>query len=138
MFVKKLYDFFLYKTFLFLVGSTDGGAEPSNEGQYLVKYLPPIMLYFELPPDYPSKKPPNITLACKWLSLEQVSSSYIDQCKKVKHREIKLGECQTKYVKIFTFRWRIITNYIYLEPVGPHFYMNMYTCMYTILAFRSF
>ncbi|XP_053573143.1 E3 ubiquitin-protein ligase RNF14 [Bombina bombina] len=38
-----------------------------------VCYLPPIVLNFELPPDYPSTSPPIFTLSCKWLSPKQLS-----------------------------------------------------------------
>ncbi|CAJ0954229.1 unnamed protein product [Ranitomeya imitator] len=38
-----------------------------------VSFLPPIVLNFELPPDYPSTAPPNFTLSCKWLSPRQLT-----------------------------------------------------------------
>jgi len=37
-----------------------------------VKYLPPIVLNFELPKGYPSREPPSFTLSCKWLTIFQV------------------------------------------------------------------
>lgn len=37
-----------------------------------VDYLPPIVLNFELPTDYPSTSPPQYTLSCKWLTNFQV------------------------------------------------------------------
>ena len=39
-----------------------------------VSVVSPISLYFELPPGYPSESPPCYSLACDWLSEEQVSS----------------------------------------------------------------
>ncbi|XP_075712669.1 E3 ubiquitin-protein ligase RNF14-like isoform X2 [Rhinoderma darwinii] len=36
-----------------------------------VSFLPPIVLNFELPPGYPSTKPPSFTLSSKWLSPRQ-------------------------------------------------------------------
>lgn len=39
-----------------------------------VKHLPPIVLNFEFPKDYPSRSPPNFTLSCKWLTRLQVNS----------------------------------------------------------------
>uniref|UniRef100_A0A8C5WHU7 E3 ubiquitin-protein ligase RNF14 n=2 Tax=Leptobrachium leishanense TaxID=445787 RepID=A0A8C5WHU7_9ANUR len=38
-----------------------------------VSFLPPIVLNFELPSDYPSASPPNFTLSCKWLSPKQLA-----------------------------------------------------------------
>lgn len=37
-----------------------------------VEYLPPIVLNFRFPADYPSKSPPLFTLSCKWLTVFQV------------------------------------------------------------------
>ena len=37
-----------------------------------VKYLPPIVLNFSYPPDYPSSAPPLFALSCKWLNEIQV------------------------------------------------------------------
>ncbi|XP_073507347.1 E3 ubiquitin-protein ligase RNF14 [Phyllobates terribilis] len=38
-----------------------------------VSFLPPIVLNFELLPDYPSTAPPDFTLSCKWLSPKQLT-----------------------------------------------------------------
>uniref|UniRef100_A0A8C5QP22 E3 ubiquitin-protein ligase RNF14 n=1 Tax=Leptobrachium leishanense TaxID=445787 RepID=A0A8C5QP22_9ANUR len=38
-----------------------------------ISFLPPIVLHFELPSDYPSASPPNFTLSCKWLSPKQLA-----------------------------------------------------------------
>jgi E3 ubiquitin-protein ligase RNF14 len=38
-----------------------------------VKYLPPLVLNFIFPPDYPSVQPPQCTLLCKWLNVLQVN-----------------------------------------------------------------
>lgn len=37
-------------------------------------FLPPLVLNFELPPDYPSSSPPSFTLSGKWLSPTQLSA----------------------------------------------------------------
>jgi E3 ubiquitin-protein ligase RNF14 len=37
-----------------------------------VKNLTPIILEFKFPVDYPSKNPPEFTISCRWLSIEQV------------------------------------------------------------------
>ncbi|OCT88547.1 E3 ubiquitin-protein ligase RNF14 [Xenopus laevis] len=39
----------------------------------IVSFLPPIILNFELPPGYPSTKPPAFKLSCKWLSPSQLA-----------------------------------------------------------------
>ncbi|NXY50454.1 RNF14 ligase, partial [Ceuthmochares aereus] len=39
-----------------------------------VCFLPPLVLNFELPPDYPSTSPPAFTLSGKWLSPPQLSA----------------------------------------------------------------
>ncbi|XP_063303473.1 E3 ubiquitin-protein ligase RNF14-like isoform X2 [Pelobates fuscus] len=37
-----------------------------------LSYLPPVVLNFEFPSDYPSTSPPNFTLSCKWLTPKQL------------------------------------------------------------------
>ncbi|XP_006819268.1 E3 ubiquitin-protein ligase RNF14-like [Saccoglossus kowalevskii] len=46
-----------------------------DEGHTLfpVKHLPPIVLNFQYPPNYPSCLAPQFTLSCKWLSVHQLS-----------------------------------------------------------------
>ena len=39
-----------------------------------VKYLPPVVLNFVFPSDYPSIQPPQYTLLCKWLNVLQVNN----------------------------------------------------------------
>ncbi|XP_030068264.1 E3 ubiquitin-protein ligase RNF14 [Microcaecilia unicolor] len=54
-----------------------GGAAANlkNNGfEDSVCFLPPIILNFELPPDYPSASPPMFTLSCKWLSAIQLTA----------------------------------------------------------------
>ncbi|XP_008561872.1 PREDICTED: E3 ubiquitin-protein ligase RNF14-like isoform X1 [Galeopterus variegatus] len=46
-----------------------------NSGfEYAICFLPPLVLNFELPPDYPSTSPPSFTLSGKWLSPTQLSA----------------------------------------------------------------
>ncbi|KAM9694571.1 E3 ubiquitin-protein ligase RNF14 isoform 1-T3 [Trichechus inunguis] len=46
-----------------------------NSGfEYTICFLPPLVLNFELPPDYPSSSPPSFTLSGKWLSPTQLSA----------------------------------------------------------------
>ncbi|XP_067369145.1 E3 ubiquitin-protein ligase RNF14-like isoform X2 [Channa argus] len=42
--------------------------------QYEISFLPPLLLNFELPENYPSSSPPSFTLTCSWLTHTQVIS----------------------------------------------------------------
>ncbi|XP_034003178.1 E3 ubiquitin-protein ligase RNF14-like isoform X2 [Trematomus bernacchii] len=42
--------------------------------QYEISFLPPVLLTFELPEDYPSCCPPSFTLSCSWLTQTQLSA----------------------------------------------------------------
>lgn len=42
--------------------------------QYDISFLPPMILTFELPEDYPSTSPPSFTLTCSWLTHPQITS----------------------------------------------------------------
>ncbi|TMS20762.1 E3 ubiquitin-protein ligase RNF14 [Larimichthys crocea] len=42
--------------------------------QYEISFLPPLLLTFELPADYPSSSPPSFTLTCSWLTDTQLSA----------------------------------------------------------------
>lgn len=53
------------------------GDEKQNKEdliEYIVSFLPPLVLNFDLPPDYPSYSPPKYTLSCKWLFRAQLSA----------------------------------------------------------------
>ncbi|XP_036380465.1 E3 ubiquitin-protein ligase RNF14 [Megalops cyprinoides] len=45
-----------------------------KQSEYSVSFLPPLVLNFELPPDYPSTSPPSYTLSSKWLSRAQLTA----------------------------------------------------------------
>lgn len=50
-----------------------GSASEKIDDDFLeVQYLPPIVLNFRFPEDYPSTSPPMFTLSCKWLTVFQV------------------------------------------------------------------
>lgn len=52
------------------------GAENTESYElFEVEYLPPIVLNFRFPEDYPSRNPPLFTLSCKWLTVFQVWQS---------------------------------------------------------------
>uniref|UniRef100_T1JN94 Uncharacterized protein n=1 Tax=Strigamia maritima TaxID=126957 RepID=T1JN94_STRMM len=38
-----------------------------------IEHLPPVIINFRLPLDYPSNAPPHFTLSCKWLSRDQLT-----------------------------------------------------------------
>ncbi|XP_033937333.1 E3 ubiquitin-protein ligase RNF14-like [Pseudochaenichthys georgianus] len=42
--------------------------------QYEISFLPPVLLTFELPEDYPSCCPPSFILSCSWLTHTQLSA----------------------------------------------------------------
>ncbi|XP_028322213.1 E3 ubiquitin-protein ligase RNF14 [Gouania willdenowi] len=42
--------------------------------EYNVSFLPPLVLNFELPADYPSSSPPAFTLSSKWMTRTQMSA----------------------------------------------------------------
>lgn len=43
-----------------------------NKTEYNVSFLPPLVVNFEIPADYPSTSPPLFTLSCKWMTRAQV------------------------------------------------------------------
>lgn len=45
-----------------------------NKTEYNVSFLPPLVVNFEIPADYPSTSPPLFTLSCKWMTRAQMSS----------------------------------------------------------------
>eukprot|EP00040_Diaphanoeca_grandis_P015356 m.78263 g.78263 ORF g.78263 m.78263 type:complete len:520 (-) comp25097_c0_seq3:107-1666(-) len=47
--------------------------EVDNPQSFVVHHLPPIVLQFEFPPEYPSKLPPVFKLICEWLTEAQIS-----------------------------------------------------------------
>ncbi|XP_038063269.1 E3 ubiquitin-protein ligase RNF14-like [Patiria miniata] len=63
------------KTGLKLAEGDDGSA------LLRVSHLPPIVLNFQYPEDYPSKSAPSFTLSCKWLSVDKLSQlcSHLDR-----------------------------------------------------------
>ena len=44
--------------------------------QYNVDHLPPLVLHFDFPTNYPSASAPNFTLSAKWLTLAQVITRF--------------------------------------------------------------
>lgn len=42
--------------------------------RYDISFLPPLLLTFDLPEDYPSSSPPSFTLTCSWLTHTQLSA----------------------------------------------------------------
>lgn len=56
---------------IFVSGNSNESLQNSGF-EYTICFLPPLVLNFELPPDYPSSSPPSFTLSGKWLSPTQV------------------------------------------------------------------
>ena len=52
--------------------TNDRGASNDDQDVLEVQHLPPIVLNFRFPKDYPSRSPPLFTLSCKWLTVFQV------------------------------------------------------------------
>ena len=48
-----------------------------------VQHLPPIVIRFTLPDDYPSVSPPSYQLECIWMSQEQVKVATIDTLQRI-------------------------------------------------------
>ncbi|XP_029938843.1 E3 ubiquitin-protein ligase RNF14-like [Salarias fasciatus] len=48
--------------------------EGGSVTQYGISFLPPLLLTFELPEDYPSSCPPSFTLTCSWLTHTQLAA----------------------------------------------------------------
>lgn len=44
-----------------------------KETEHRVSFLPPLVLNFELPADYPSTSPPIFNLSSKWMTVAQVT-----------------------------------------------------------------
>ena len=48
-----------------------------QQAEYDVSFLPPLVLNFELPSDYPTTSSPVFTLSSKWLTRTQVRPSLL-------------------------------------------------------------
>ncbi|CAN9500693.1 unnamed protein product [Ophioblennius macclurei] len=48
--------------------------EGDSQSQFGISFLPPLLLTFELPEDYPSSSPPTFTLTCSWLTGTQLAA----------------------------------------------------------------
>uniref|UniRef100_A0A8B9PRU5 RWD domain-containing protein n=1 Tax=Apteryx owenii TaxID=8824 RepID=A0A8B9PRU5_APTOW len=64
----------LPQNFKIFVSGNSTESVQNNGFEYTVCFLPPLVLNFELPPDYPSTSPPVFTLSGKWLSQAQLSA----------------------------------------------------------------
>ncbi|XP_064834814.1 E3 ubiquitin-protein ligase RNF14-like [Oncorhynchus masou masou] len=49
-------------------------VDGNKQTEYDISFLPPLVLNFELPADYPSSSSPVYTLSSKWLSRDQMTS----------------------------------------------------------------
>lgn len=48
--------------------------EGKSQRKFKISFLPPLLLSFELPEDYPSSSPPSFTLTCSWLTHTQLAA----------------------------------------------------------------
>ncbi|KAM9180282.1 E3 ubiquitin-protein ligase RNF14-like [Dugong dugon] len=64
----------LPQNFKIFVSSNPADDLQNNGNEYVICFLPPLVLNFELPLDYPSNSPPTFTLSGKWLSLTQLTA----------------------------------------------------------------
>lgn len=62
----------LPQNFIIYVRGNPTENPQDREFECTVCFLPPIVLNFELPDDYPSTSPPTFSLSSKWLSRAQV------------------------------------------------------------------
>ena len=76
MFNFLLVTLVILKTMTFIF-SDSTGVEVDVKNFCEVRYLPPIILNFVIPPDYPSKQSPQFTLSCKWLTKCQVTIMFM-------------------------------------------------------------
>uniref|UniRef100_A0A3P9CSM9 E3 ubiquitin-protein ligase RNF14 n=1 Tax=Maylandia zebra TaxID=106582 RepID=A0A3P9CSM9_9CICH len=59
----------------FSVALREGKSEaPGFLRQYDISFLPPLLLNFGLPEDYPSSSPPSFSLTCSWLTHTQLAA----------------------------------------------------------------
>ncbi|KAL1419596.1 hypothetical protein MTO96_005091 [Rhipicephalus appendiculatus] len=47
-------------------------SDPDKLQEIPLEHLPPVVLDFQLPPDYPSRSAPRFCLSCPWLTLSQL------------------------------------------------------------------
>lgn len=68
-----------------------------------ISFLPPLLLNFDLPEDYPSSSPPSFTLTCSWLSHTQVIFNlyYLGQSQMDIERKL-LQRINISYISLFT------------------------------------
>ncbi|XP_075394594.1 E3 ubiquitin-protein ligase RNF14-like [Tenrec ecaudatus] len=64
----------LPEDFKVFVNRNPADGRQKNGNEYVIQFLPPLVLTFELPPDYPSNSPPAFTLCGKWLSPIQLTA----------------------------------------------------------------
>ncbi|ELU14036.1 hypothetical protein CAPTEDRAFT_154469 [Capitella teleta] len=93
---------------------------PSTE-EHNIESLPPLMLSFELPVDYPSQSPPSFNLTCKWLSLRQLSRAccHLDELWRSNCGEVILF-LWTSFLQDELFDFLQITSPLDLTEVVPH------------------
>ncbi|KAM6151180.1 E3 ubiquitin-protein ligase RNF14-like [Rhynchocyon petersi] len=84
---------------------------PDDRIEYPICFLPPLVLNFKLPPDYPSSAPPLFTLSAKWLPPVQLSTlcKHLDRLWKEQCGEVVLFSW-TQFLKENTLTYLNITS----------------------------
>ncbi|XP_064134197.1 E3 ubiquitin-protein ligase RNF14-like isoform X1 [Loxodonta africana] len=101
----------LPQNFKIIVNSKSNMCLRNNGKQYVICFLPPLVLNFELPPDYPSNSPPAFTLSGKWLTPTQLTAL----CKQLdilweEHRGSVILFAWIQFLKEETLRYLNITS----------------------------
>ncbi|KAI9554843.1 hypothetical protein GHT06_020120 [Daphnia sinensis] len=97
-------------------------VQAKKDGQlhtFRVQHLSPIELHFNYPVNYPSEKPPNFTLVCKWLRRDQLSKL----CQKLDQKwedDVKGQAVLFEWIQILQYEaleWLEICSYLDLSWV---------------------
>ncbi|XP_028668597.1 E3 ubiquitin-protein ligase RNF14 [Erpetoichthys calabaricus] len=70
--IRVLVD--LPEDFRIIVRDKNNETVENGQLEYKVSFLPPLILNFEFPDDYPSASPPRYSLSCKWLTRLQLTA----------------------------------------------------------------
>lgn len=56
----------------FVLPFSEGNTDEIPTESIPISFLPPIVLSFKLPPNYPSKEMPDYQISCPWLTYSKV------------------------------------------------------------------
>ena len=73
-FVKHVYMFvWMHSVLRYILLFSEGNTDEIPTESIPIQYLPPIILSFKLPSNYPSKEMPEYQISCPWLTYAKVS-----------------------------------------------------------------